>query len=49
MACMLYEVLWESPNERDHLEDRGIDGRMGSDCILGRLAVWGRVNSVGSG
>jgi hypothetical protein len=29
---------WESPNERDHLEDQGIDGRMGSEWILGRLA-----------
>jgi hypothetical protein len=25
---------------RDHLEDQGVDGRMGSECILGRLA-WG--------
>jgi hypothetical protein len=29
----------ESPFERDHLEDQGIDGRMGSEWILGRLAV----------
>jgi len=29
---------WESPKERDHLEDRGVDGRMGSEWILGRLA-----------
>jgi hypothetical protein len=28
----------ENPKERDHLEDRGIDGRMGSEFILGRLA-----------
>jgi hypothetical protein len=27
---------WESPKERDHPEDRGIDGRMGSEWILGR-------------
>jgi hypothetical protein len=26
------------PQERDHSEDRGIDGRMGSECILERLA-----------
>jgi hypothetical protein len=33
---------WERPKERDHLKDRGIDGRMGSKWILGRLAgrVW---------
>jgi hypothetical protein len=24
--------------ERDHLEDQGVNGRMGSECILGRLA-----------
>jgi hypothetical protein len=29
---------WESQNERDHLEDQGVDGRMGSEWILGRLA-----------
>jgi len=29
---------WEGPKERDHSEDRGIDGRMGSEWILGRLA-----------
>jgi hypothetical protein len=29
---------WESPKERDHLEDQGIGGRMGSERILGRLA-----------
>jgi hypothetical protein len=27
-----------SHKERDHLEDRGIDGRMGSEWILERLA-----------
>jgi hypothetical protein len=28
--------------ERDHLEDRGVGGRIGSERILGRLAgsVW---------
>jgi hypothetical protein len=29
---------WESQKERDHLEDHGIDGRMGSEFILGRMA-----------
>jgi hypothetical protein len=31
---------WESPKERDHWEDQGVDGKMGSEWILGRLA-WG--------
>jgi hypothetical protein len=29
---------WESPKERDHSEDQGVDERMGSKWILGRLA-----------
>jgi hypothetical protein len=29
---------WESPTERDHSEDRGVDDRMGLEWILGRLA-----------
>jgi hypothetical protein len=33
----VYEVMWE----RDHLEDRGVDGRMGSEWILRRLAGGG--------
>jgi hypothetical protein len=31
---------WESPKERDDLEDLGIGGKMVSEWILGRLA-WG--------
>jgi hypothetical protein len=31
---------WEGPKGRDHLEDRGVGGKMGSDWILGRL-TWG--------
>jgi hypothetical protein len=31
---------WESPKERDHSEDQGVGGRMGSEWILRRLA-WG--------
>jgi hypothetical protein len=27
---------WESPKERDLLEDRGVEGRMGSEWILER-------------
>jgi hypothetical protein len=29
---------WESQKERDHLEDRGVDARMGSEWILGKVA-----------
>jgi hypothetical protein len=28
---------WESLKEKDHLEDQGVDGKMGSKCTLGRL------------
>jgi hypothetical protein len=33
---------WESPKGKDHLKDEGIDVRMGSQWLLGRLAgrVW---------
>jgi hypothetical protein len=40
---------WESPKERYHLEDQGVDGRMGSEWILGRLAGVCRVDLTGSG
>jgi hypothetical protein len=33
---------------RDHMEDQGVDGKMGSEWILGGLA-WGGVDSTGSG
>jgi hypothetical protein len=29
---------WESPKERDRLEDQGVGGKIGSEWILGRLA-----------
>jgi hypothetical protein len=43
VACMgekrkLYRFWWEILKLRDHSEDQGIDGRMGSEWILGRLA-----------
>jgi hypothetical protein len=38
---------WESPKERDHSEDRGIDGRLGFERILGKFT--GGVDPVGSG
>jgi hypothetical protein len=34
-------LWWEIPDETDHLELQGLDERMGSECIFGRLAgVW---------
>jgi hypothetical protein len=45
---------WESLKVRDHLEDRGVDGRMGSKWTLGRLVgamwsgfTWIRIETVG--
>jgi hypothetical protein len=37
----LYRVLVEKPEGNNHLKDQGIDGRMGSEWILRRLAGWG--------
>jgi hypothetical protein len=45
----------KSPKERDHSEDRGVDGRIGSKLILERLAgegvrngfIWHRVGTSG--
>jgi hypothetical protein len=31
------QFCWESPKGRNHSEDRGVDGRMGSEYILERL------------
>jgi hypothetical protein len=31
-------VWWESTKERYHSDDQGVDGRMGSELILRRLA-----------
>jgi hypothetical protein len=38
----VYRVLEGKLKERDHSEDRGAEGRMGSGCILRRLpeVVW---------
>jgi hypothetical protein len=40
---------WERPNEKDHLKDQGVDGRMGSNWTLGRLVGGCGVDSPGSG
>jgi hypothetical protein len=39
---------WESPKERDHLKDQGVDGRMGSKWILGKFVGVCGVDSPGS-
>jgi hypothetical protein len=38
----VYRFWWESPEEKAHLKDQGVDGRMGSKLTLGRLVggVW---------
>jgi hypothetical protein len=33
----IHNIKHQSPKERDHLEDQGVDGKMGSVLILGRL------------
>jgi hypothetical protein len=45
---------WESPKEKDHLEDQGVGGRMGSKWILERLVggvwngfTWLRIGTAG--
>jgi hypothetical protein len=35
------KFLWGSPKEIEHLKDRGVDGRMGSQWISGRLSGGG--------
>jgi hypothetical protein len=56
VACMREEIRviriwWERTKEKDHSEDWGVDGRMWSKHILGRLAEEGEcgANSPGSG
>jgi hypothetical protein len=45
----VYKVLVESPKERDHWEDEGVGGRMGSEWILERLVGGYGLDSTGSG
>jgi hypothetical protein len=35
----VYKVLWESKKERGNLGNQSVNGRMGSEWILGRLSV----------
>jgi hypothetical protein len=44
----VYRVVMESPKERDHSGDQGVDGRMGSEWIVGKFAGGG-LDSTGSG
>jgi hypothetical protein len=43
------QVLMGKPEGKKHSEDRGVDGRMGSEWILAKLAGVCRVGSVDSG
>jgi hypothetical protein len=44
---------WESPREKDHFEDQGVDGRMGLEWILEILVggwsgfTWLRIGTGG--
>jgi hypothetical protein len=42
----VYRVSVESPKERDHLKDRGVDGRIGLERTLGKLAGGGGVEWI---
>jgi hypothetical protein len=44
----VYRFWLENLRERDHLKDQGVDERLGSEWILGRLAEGCGVDSVGS-
>jgi hypothetical protein len=37
----MYKVLVGKPKGKNHSEDQGIDGKIGSEWILGRLAGGG--------
>jgi hypothetical protein len=43
------KVLVGKPEGKGHLKDQGVDGRMGSEWILERLAGVYGVDSTGSG
>jgi hypothetical protein len=49
----MYKFLWESPKERGHSKDRGVNGYVGTELMLGRLArgwsgcIWLRIGTGG--
>jgi len=47
----VYKFWWESSKEKDHLEDQGVGGKMGSEWKLGKLAweVWIGFDSLRTG
>jgi hypothetical protein len=45
----VYRVLVGKPEGIEHLEEKGVDGRMGSKWTLGRLCGGCGVDSPGSG
>jgi hypothetical protein len=45
----VYRLLMRNSGGGDHLEDQGVDGRIGSKWILGRLATGCGLDSTGSG
>jgi hypothetical protein len=40
--------LWESPKERDHAKDRGVDDKRGTEWVLGRSVGVCGLDSTGS-
>jgi hypothetical protein len=49
MLHMTEYLQWEISKERDYSEVQGVDGRMGSEWILGILAGGCGLDSTGSG
>jgi hypothetical protein len=45
VGCSTHERGEESQKERDYLKDQGVDGRMGSEWILGEIG-WGIVEWI---
>jgi hypothetical protein len=46
---MCTKFCWECQKERDHLENKGILRKMGSECILGKMAGGCGLDSTDSG
>jgi hypothetical protein len=42
----VYKALVVKLEGNNHLEDQGVDGRMGSEWILGRLTVGAKSGSI---